>query len=78
MLRKKEPDDFVNVFPLWLARLPPSGNFPLEFQDEASLVCTRTARNESLLAVIPPHCGQDGKYGSVLPPLGRRVGRVLG
>ncbi|KAK9522177.1 hypothetical protein VZT92_018659 [Zoarces viviparus] len=61
---EKEPNDFVNVSP------PPSGNFPLEFQDEAELVCTWSAWNELLLATVPPFCGQvsfpgrDGKYGS--------------
>lgn len=64
----------------WLCKClpcsPPSGNFSLEFKDEAELAYTWSAWNEPLLAIIPPCCGQgrfpkrDGKYGSVLPPGG--------
>ena len=72
-IKKKEPNDFENV------SSPPAGNFTLEFQDEGELVCTWSAWNEPMLAIIPPCCGQvsfpggDGKYGSVLPP-GREIG----
>lgn len=62
-----ELNDFVN------ASSPPSGNFTLESQDEGELVCTWSAWNEPLLAIIPPCCGQvsfpgsNGEYGSPLP-----------
>lgn len=51
-VEKKDPNDFVNV------SFPPSGDFTLEFQDEAELVCTWSLWNELLLAIIPPCCGQ--------------------
>lgn len=75
-IKKKEPNDFANVFHLSLSS-PPSGNFPLEFQDEALLVCTWSAWNGLPLANIPHRCGQvsfpgwEGKYGSILPLLQR-------